>query len=127
MNIKHICDTIDLDNRDFSLVLVSPKETLLEWLGAFWKRKGLEQYRNYIPEENTVLIIPSIGRFSEVGSLGQFLDEMKPKLLFAELVRFDASPEEFGRPLTKSTFDETFDIALRDSASIHFMSDLNNL
>ena len=127
MNIQQLCDTIDLDKRDFSLVLVSPKETILEWLGAFWKRKGLEYYRNYIPEENTILVIPSIGRFSKYGVLESFLDEMKPKLLYRELVRFHVSPEECGRPLTKSTFDETFDIALRDSTSIHFMSDFKNL
>jgi hypothetical protein len=127
MNIQQLCDTIDLAKRDFSLVLVSPKEALLEWLSAFWKRKGLEQYRNYIPEENTVLVIPNMDRFSEVGSLGRFLDEMKPKLLFAELGRFHASPEDFGRPLTKEMFDGFFDIALRDSASIRFVSDFKNL
>ena len=127
MNMQHLCDTIDLPKRDFSLVLVSPKEKLLEWLRAFWKRKGLEQYRNYIPEENTVLVIPNMDRFSEVGSLGRFLDEMKPKLLFAELGRFHASPEDFGRLLTKEMFDGFFDIALRDSASIRFVSDFKNL
>ncbi len=127
MNIEQLCNTIDLAKRDFSLVLVSTKGTLLEWLGAFWKRKGLEQYRNFIPEENTVLVIPNMDRFSEIGSLEQFLNEMKPKLLFAELGRFHASPEDFGRPLTKETFDEFFDIALRDSASIRFVSDLKNL
>ena len=94
-----------------AMAIQGPKEALLEWLSAFWKRKGLEQYRNYIPEENTVLVIPNMDRFSEVGSLGQFLDEMKPKLLFAELGRFHASPEDFGRPLTKDTFDEFFDTA----------------
>jgi hypothetical protein len=127
MNTQQLCDTIDLAKRDCSLVLVSPKESLLEWLSVFWKRKGLDKYRNYIPEENTVLVIPNMDRFSEVGSLEQFLDEMKPKLLFAELGRFHASPEDFGRPLTKDAFDEFFDIALRDSASIHFMSDFKNL
>jgi len=55
------------------------------------------------------------------------MDEIKPKLLFAELGRFHASPDDFGRPLTKETFDEFFDIALRDSASIRFMSDFKNL
>ena len=127
MNIQQLCDTIDVAKRDCSLVLVSPKVTLLEWLDAFWKSKGLDHYRNYVPEEDTVLIIPSIGRFSEVGALDSFLDEMKPKMLFAELDRFHANPEDFGRPLTKETFDEFFDIALRDSASIHFMSDFKNL
>jgi hypothetical protein len=127
MYFQQLCDTIDLAKRDFSLVLVSPKETLLGWLSAFWKQKGLEKHRNYIPEENTVMVIPNIDRFSEIGSLEQFLDELKPKLLFRDLVRFRASPEDFGRPLTKETFDEFFDIALRDSASIHFISDFKNL
>jgi hypothetical protein len=127
MNFQHLCDTIDLAKRDFSLVLVSPKEKLLNWFSAFWKRKGLDKYRNYIPEENTVLVIPNIDRFSEVGSLEQFLDGLKPKLLFRDLVRFRASAEDFGRPLTKETFDEFFDVALRDSASITYISDFKNL
>jgi hypothetical protein len=127
MNMQLLCDTIDLAKRDFSLVLVSPKEALLEWLGEFWKRKGLEQYRNYVPEENTVLVIPNMDRFSEYHYFEQFLDNMKPKLLFAELARFHATPDEFGRPLTKDAFDEFFDIALRDSASIRFVSDFKNL
>jgi hypothetical protein len=127
MNGKDLSDTIDLSKRDFSLVLVSPKEKLLEWLRTFVKLKRLEKYRVYVPEENTVLIIPNMDRFSEPGWLRQFLDEMKPKLLFAELGRFHASPEDLGYPLTKETFDEFFNIALRDSASIRFMSDFKNL
>lgn len=123
MNIWDLCNTIDLLQRDFSLALVTPKERVLEWLREFWKQKGFERYCNYVPEENTVLFIPNIDRFSEVGSLQRFLDEMKPKLLYAELVRFRASAADVGRPLTKETFDEYFDIAIRDSKSIHFISD----
>lgn len=127
MNINDLTDTIDFEKRDFSIVLVSPKEKLLEWMRPFWNRKGYGPYRNYVPEENTVLIIPSMERFSEPGSLQHFLDEMKPKLLYAELGRFHASPEDFGHPLTKDTFDEFFDVALRDSNSIHFVSDFKKL
>lgn len=127
MNEKDLFDTIDFAKRDFSLVLVSPKDKLLERLRPIWEQKGYGQYRNYVPEENTVLVIPNIDRFTKPGSLQEFLDGMKPKLLFAELGRFHASPDEFGHPLTKETFDEFFDIALRDSASIRFLSDFRNL
>ncbi len=54
-------------------------------------------------------------------------DEMKPKLLFSELGRFHASPEDFGCPLTKETFDEFFNITLRNSASFPSISDFKNL
>lgn len=127
MNLEQICDTIDLDKRDFSLALVSPREKTLAWLTEFWSLKGLDQYRNYIPEENTVLVIPNLDRFSEVGSLEQFLNEMKPKLLVAELCRFHASLADFAQPPSKEAFDEFFEITLRDSASIRFMSDFENL
>ena len=127
MNGNDLSDTIDLAKRDFSLVLVSPKEKLLEWLTPFWEKRGYGLYRNFVPEENTVLVIPNIDRFTRPGSFQEFLDQMKPKLLFAELGRFHASPDEFGHRLTKETFDEFFDIALRDSASIRFMSDFKNL
>jgi hypothetical protein len=128
MNCDFLCDTIDFDRRDFSLVLVSPKKKFLEWLNAFVKQKGLEAYRLYIPEENTVLVIPNIDRFSEPGQLEEFLDVWKPKLLLAELSRFaDAGPEDFGHAITKESFDEFLEIALRDSASIRFVTDFKKL
>ena len=128
MNSQALCDTIDLAKRDFSLILVNPREAFLEWVNAFVKLKGLEVYRMCIPEENTVLVIPNRDRFSYQSCFEDFLNEMKPKLLLAELSRIHkASPEEFGHPITKETFDKFFEIALRDSASIRFMSDFKEL
>jgi hypothetical protein len=123
MQAANLIETIDLARRDFSLVLVSPKQNMLDWLNEFVRRKQLERYRLYIPENNTVLIIPSIDRFSEVRALEEFLAGMKPKLLLAELERFMATPEDFGHPITKETFDDHFAIELRDAASVRFLSD----
>ena len=120
---KHgVCSTIDLERREFSMVIVDPRPNLLEWLDAFVKSKGREKYRFYAPEENTVLIIPKIDSFAEPGSLNDFLNEIKPKLLRAELSRFRATPEDLG-PLTKETFDKFFELSVRSSPL--FMSDLN--
>ena len=128
MNSQALCDTIDLAKRDFSLILVKPREAFLEWVNAFVKLKGLEVYRMCIPEENTVLVIPNRDRFSYQSCFEDFLNVMKPKLLHAELSRIHkASPAEFGHPITKETFDKFFEIALRDSASIRFMSDFKDV
>lgn len=128
MNIDALSDTIDFASRDFSLLLVSPKQPLLEWLRTFMVAKQLEAYRLYIPEENTVLVIPNRDRFAEPNSFDEFLNYMKPKLLRLELTRFcNATAEEFGKPMTTETFDEFFKIAIRDSAAIRFMSDFKGL
>jgi hypothetical protein len=106
---------------------VTPKAKFLEWVNAFVLRNGLEGYRFEIPEENTVVVIPSLSRFSKPGLLQQFLDRMKPDLLLVELSRIHkATPEEFGYPITKDTFDEYFEIGLRDSNAIRFMSDFTD-
>jgi hypothetical protein len=124
MNYKALLDTIDLKNRDISLVLITPKDTLFHWLDEFITLKGLQEYRLYALEENTVLVIPNVDRFTKPGSLHEFLDEMKPRLLLSELHRFQITgPEDFKRPITKETFDEFFRIELRTSASIVFIWD----
>jgi hypothetical protein len=122
MDINSVCKTIDLNRREFSLLLVNPKTSFIDWLADFAQQKGWTKYRMYSDEENAVLIIPKVNRFSMPGSLGQFLKNIKPKLLLAELSRFRATPSDFGRPITDETFDAFFDVHVRDSAL--FMSDL---
>ena len=46
---------------------------------------------------------------------------VKPKLLRAELIRFHATPEDFGHPLTAETFDLFFTVSVRDI--VNFISD----
>ena len=116
-------NNIDFPRRDFSVVLVDPKPSLLDWLSVFMERKGLGKYRLYYPEGNLVLIVPKVDSFREPGDFQRFLDEMKPNLLRAELRRFKATPEDLGLPLTKETFDKFFTVSWRESALL--MSDFN--
>jgi hypothetical protein len=118
---KDLRDTIDLNRRDFSLILVEPRPIFLEWLGEFAKREGWEGYRLFVPEDDTVLVIPSIDRFSEPGSLEEFVNALKPNLLRLELIRFHVKGIELGT-ITNETFDKFFAVSVRDR--VHFMSDL---
>lgn len=117
-----IAGSIDLPSRRFSLLFVTPKEQFLGWVQEYMKRKGLEKYRLYVPEENTVMVIPKIDYFSEPTSFEKFLADIKPKLLSSELARVRASKDDLKRPLSVETFDEFFEISLRDSVML--VSDL---
>ena len=123
MDSNALLGSIDLSTREFSLLLVDPKETFIEWLKAYTSRKGLELWRYYSPEQNIVLVIPSIGRFATPGSFDAFVEGWKPRLLAAELSRFGVSPKEFGMELSSRTFDEFFLIYVRDS--VNYISDFN--
>jgi hypothetical protein len=120
MDTKKMCATIDVSALDFSMLILTPKQAFLEWLETFKIKIGLGHYKGYslhCSEEDTVLLIPKIERFSEPGAYGEFLSEIKPRLLMAELNRFGATEADFGHPITKETFDEFFDLALRNEAT----------
>jgi hypothetical protein len=125
MDLNALCKTVNFEKHDFSVLLVNPKPALLVWLGDYAKRKGLEKYRLYSPEENLALLIPKIDRFTEPGSFARFLNVMKPRLLSAELSRFGVRTEDWSRSISTETFDDFFEIALRDSPSL--ISDFKNL
>jgi len=121
MDAKALCSTIDLSALYFSLLILTPKQRFLEWLETFKIKIGLANYKNYslhCPEEDTVCLIPRIERFSDPGAYGEFLSEIKPRLLLAELNRFGATKADFRHPINKETFDEFFDITLRNEAAL---------
>lgn len=118
MDGPSLARTIDLAKRDFSLLLVDPKPKMVDWVAAFSKRKGLERYRLYYPEGNLVLVVPNLDRFSLPGQFGRFIDRMKPRLLEVELRRFTATPEDVGHSLSKETFDEFYDLSVRETAML---------
>jgi hypothetical protein len=122
MDITSLHDTIDLAKRDFSVILVDPRQVFLDWLERHIARNGLQDYRLYSPEQNVVLIIPHVDRFTEPDSLDAFLDELKPRLLAAEMTRFHIPPGELDGPPTAETFDTYFALSIRDAAL--FLSDL---
>lgn len=117
MDHTALVDTIDLSKRDFSVILVEPTPTFLEWLDSI----GVDRSRDYFPEENTVLVVPKIDRFSKVGSFSEFIDKLKPSLLSNELSRFGASIANLRIPNAVETFNRFFTIFVRDSVT--FLSD----
>ena len=123
---KTLFGTIDIPSHQFSLLLVDPKPKMLEWVNALQRRTGRERYRLYYPGGNLAMIVPKVENFSVVpGSFERFLDRMKPRLLLYELTtRCLATPEDFGYPITKETFDVFFDLSIRDSAVL--MSDFKD-
>jgi hypothetical protein len=97
---RSLATTIDFATHDFSLLLVDPKPKMVEWVENFKKEKGWEQDRLYYPEGNLAVIVPKIDRFSMPGQFQQFVERMKPRLLEAELHRFNANPADFGHSIT---------------------------
>jgi hypothetical protein len=123
MDISKLIDTINVDDHDSSLLLVDPKPSMLEWLNSYVKGKRLEKLRLFYPEGNNSVIIPKIDRFSEPGSIGEFINRMKPGLLRMELRRFQVTPEVFGYPITAETFDAFFTVSVREA--VRLMSDFD--
>ena len=121
MDNKALLSSISLATREFSLLLVDPNEKFITWLREIANRKGMELWRIYSSEENTVLVIPPVGSFSAPGSFKSFIEDWKSRLLSAELTRFGLTPKEFGRSLTAETFDDFFSISVRDT--VHFVTD----
>jgi hypothetical protein len=123
MKLGDVVARLDVPNRRFSTVLVKPKSSLLAMAAPIWERKGLGVYRNYCPEDDIVAIVPPVECFSKTGSFQRLLEAMKPAFLKSELIRFNMTAEEFGRPLTAQTFDEFFDLERRTSTAVMLMED----
>jgi len=121
MNIKSLCETIDIPNHEFSVVLANPKPVFLAWVDEFVAKKGMSQFQWYAPEQNLVLLIPSVNRFSQAGDFDTFLDTLKPKLLEAELGRFGATPADVPFAVSAESFDRMFELSVRESSFL--MSD----
>jgi hypothetical protein len=117
--------TIDLAKLKFSILIVTPKENFLLWLKQFTARKGLARYRIYLPEENSVWIIPKIDFFPESAPFSEFLNDLKPKMLLEELYKFGATPGDFGETISEGTFDKFLEVTLRSGALL--ASDLSSL
>lgn len=80
-------------------------------------KQGLGEYDVYFPEQDAVWLIPKIEKFSKPGSYDEFIDEIKPRLLLAELYNYGAGETDLGHPITKETFDEFFALTLRNEAT----------
>lgn len=109
-------DKVDFSNARFSLLLVEPREAFFAWLHG-WQRKRRQDpvVPYFLPEENTVLVIPALDEIGPM-SLSQFIDDVKPALYQLELRRFHATPSDLG-PVNKDTFDKYFDVQVREGAT----------
>lgn len=107
---------IDLHTLQFSLLVVTCKPTFQEWVQSFARSRGLQGYKLYLPEEDSVWVIPPIEQFSMPGEFQAFLEGIKPRLLLAEIQRFGGSADDFSDPMTAETFDEYMEVAVRERA-----------
>jgi hypothetical protein len=123
MDASKLIDTMNFSRHDFSLLLVDPKPSMLEWLRSFVKGKRIERLRSYSPEGNLAVIIPKVDRFSAPGQLDELINKLKPGLLRTELRRFQATPEDFGYPITAGTFDDFFTASTREA--VHLITDFD--
>lgn len=121
MNVESLIKSIDMPQRKFSLVLVDPRPAFLEWLERFRLRKGWTESILCLQEENLVVVIPSVNKFSQPGSLEEFLAALKPWLLRAELDRFGIPVSEFEYSLDAASCDLLLDISIRETVAL--MSD----
>lgn len=124
MNLSDIVRTIDFEKRAFSLVLVEPKIELIALVDAYRESIGLDKYP-YYQDDNLVLVVPSLERFTDYGSFSSFRELLKPTLLLDELSRFDIPPSQFLYPITSETFDMFFTFAVRDTVKL--LSDYKDL
>lgn len=115
MDIKKISKAIDLNNGQFALALIRPKRLLLDWISQTAHECGIGNYNLYIPQEDTVLIIPPIEIFENPGDLNRLLVAVKPMLLKAELLRFAKVGEKFQHPISADSFDMFYEIEIRDN------------
>ena len=108
-------DSFDVTNHQFSVLFVNPRPRFLAWLEGFAKAKQIAMPYLYLPEDNTVVLIPNVGYFSEVGEFDKFISDFKSRLMQAELQRFQATEAELGYPLTAESFDLFFECFARHS------------
>jgi hypothetical protein len=117
MTAKEWATKVDPSRVELSLLIVTSKRSFIDWIKSFMVKQGLGEYDVYFPEQDSVWLIPKIERFSKPGSYEEFIDEIKPRLLLAELYNYGAVEADFGHPITKETFDEFFDLTLRNEAT----------
>jgi hypothetical protein len=112
MKWQQMLPTIPRIGRDCSLLLVEPKPEFLAWLTIFLQNRGRGHRQVYFPEENSAWLVPSYSKLADC--YDQFLNDVTPMLLRAELFRFGAVEADFPKPISRATFDEFFTLALRD-------------
>lgn len=117
MTAKEWATKINSSKLECSLLVLTSKQSFIDWLKSFMIKQGLGAYNVYFPEGDAVWLIPKIEQFSKPGSYDEFLDEIKPRLLLAELHNFGAVEADFEYPITKETFDKFFDLTLRNEAT----------
>jgi hypothetical protein len=100
-------------NRKFSIWLVDANESFWEWDRRRAERTGQQIFRNDAICEHSCYIVPPMGVGTGTHFLFHFIDEIKPNLLLRELAEYGITPQEFGHPITKETFDEFFTLQSR--------------
>ncbi|MCA9177575.1 MAG: hypothetical protein KDB14_23980 [Planctomycetales bacterium] len=113
-------ERIDIEQMDCSVLIVEPKQELFSWLESrLSTQEPPKDWSDvYLPEENGVWVIPTIGAFGSSEAYRSFLREIKPTLLEIELQRFFLrETHQQGIAFDEATFDRFFELRHRDHLS----------
>ena len=99
-----------------SLLLISPKQALFEAITPLL-RSGETVESLYFPEENGAWIIQRVSSFESDVEFNEYIDRLKPKLMWTEIRRFIDEPEALTFAYTSESFDHLFEISIRDILS----------
>ena len=108
---------LDIDRGQFSALIVRPRPAFLAWIDEFQQRSG-DGVTTYQVEDDGVYIIPDVQDFMGSTDIECFVEHIKPWMFTEEFSRFGLASKDFPGPATASSFDEYFDVELRDYPTI---------
>ncbi|HWY32513.1 MAG TPA: hypothetical protein VNX46_17245 [Candidatus Acidoferrum sp.] len=101
-----------VEETNYSLVFVVPKQPFFEWLDHMLQNTGRSINDFYFEEEDMACLIPNIASMGSE-SLNPYLSQLKKQLLTktfgAVVTDWKQCPE-----INSSTFDEFFELKIRD-------------
>ena len=102
---------------DCSALLLRPKQPFFDWLEGVLKRgpNPSSPGEVYFSEEDSVWLIPKIGRFPSETEFKVYLNSLKPRLLQIELSQFAKGPNDLPKEMSPEGFDKMFNLEVRDS------------
>jgi hypothetical protein len=110
---QRVNDKLDVTTMRFSLLVVTPRQEFIDWLRRFAESDG---YKVYFPEQDNVWLIPPLDVFDAPISFDDYVKELKPRLLIAELGQFGATLEDIKLDGSAASFDRLFTLLVRERA-----------
>ncbi|HEU0037234.1 MAG TPA: hypothetical protein VFQ53_41775 [Kofleriaceae bacterium] len=109
-------ETLHTSRREFSLLIAEPTAELLEKLTTEARRKNLV-FPLYAPSDRVALVIPAVDDFTEYGSLGAFIESLKPALLDECILRVGMNRADIDAGLL-ADFDSCVNLQVIDEITL---------